>query len=80
VKLGREVPTVPVHLCSGLRSSNMTVTPLGTTTIHMVEGATFIDNAPDTSSIAMSRTFPYRRREIASEGSAQSPHWVPVHR
>jgi hypothetical protein len=58
VKPGREGPTVPVQLCGGLRSPNKTVTTAGTTTIRMVGGAVCIDNAPDTSSMAMSRTFP----------------------
>jgi hypothetical protein len=80
VKPGREGPTIPVQLRGGLRSPNRTVTHAGTTTIHMARVAACIDNAPDTSSMAMSMTFPYRHREMASEGSAQSPHWVPLHR
>jgi hypothetical protein len=67
-------------LCDGLRSPNRTVTPAGTTTIRMAGGTACIDNAPDTSSMAMSRTFPCRLREMAYEVSAQSPHWVPLHR
>jgi hypothetical protein len=57
VKPGREGPTVPVQLRGGLRSPNKTVTPAGTTTIRMDEGATCIDNASDTSLIAVSRIF-----------------------
>jgi hypothetical protein len=74
VKLGREGPTVPVQLRGDLRSPNMTVTPAGTTTIRMAGGAACIDSAPDTSSMAMSRTFRCCHREKASEGSVQSPH------
>jgi hypothetical protein len=35
----------------------MTVTPTGTTTIHIAGGAMCIDNASDTSSTALSRIF-----------------------
>jgi hypothetical protein len=44
----------------------MTVTPMGSTTIRMAEGTMFIDNAPDTSSMAMSRAFrcPHRKRPL----------------
>jgi hypothetical protein len=56
VKSGREGPTVPVQLRGGLRSPNRTVTPTVTTTVHMAGGATCIDNAPDTSLMAMLRT------------------------
>jgi hypothetical protein len=80
VKPGREEPTVSVQLHGGLRSPNGNVTPVGTTTIHMARGAACIDNAPDMSSMAMSSTFPCRHKETASEGSPQSPHWVPLHR
>jgi hypothetical protein len=80
VKPGREEPTVPVQLCGRLRSPNRTVTPAGTTIICMAEGVACIDNASDSSSIAMSRTFCRRHREKASEGSVQTPHWVPLHR
>jgi hypothetical protein len=80
VTLGREGPTVSVQLRGGLQSPNRTITPTGTTTIHMAGGAAYIDNAPDTSLMAMFRTFPCCHREMASEGSAQSPHWVPLHR
>jgi hypothetical protein len=55
-------------------------TPMGTTTNLKARGTTCIDNAPDTSSMAMCRTFPCHHREMASEGSTQSPHWVPLHR
>jgi hypothetical protein len=71
VKPGREGPTVPVQLHGGLRRPNMTVTHAGTTTIRMAGGAACIDNAPDTSSMAISKTF---------EESLQSPHWVPLYR
>jgi hypothetical protein len=74
VKLGREGPTVPVQLGGDLQSPSMTVTPAGTTIIRMAGGAACIDNAPDTSSMAMSRTFRCLHREKASEGSVQSPH------
>jgi hypothetical protein len=74
VKPGREGPTVPIQLCGGLRSPNRTVTPAGTTTIRMVGGSACIDNAADTSSMAMSRTYRCRHREKASEGYVQSPH------
>jgi hypothetical protein len=74
VKLGREGPIVPVQLCGGLRSPNRIVTPADTTTIRMAGGATCIDNASDTSLMAMSRTFRCRHREKASEWSVQSPH------
>jgi hypothetical protein len=47
---------------------------MGTITIRMVGGAACIDNALDTSSMAMSRTFHYRHRENASKGAVQSPH------
>jgi hypothetical protein len=57
VKPGREGTTVPIQLRGGLRSPNMTITPAGTTTIHMAKGATCIDNAFDTSSNALSRIF-----------------------
>jgi hypothetical protein len=57
VKSGREEPTVSVQLCGGLRSPNMTVTLAGITTICMVGGAACIDNAPDISLMAMSKTF-----------------------
>jgi hypothetical protein len=76
VKLGREGPTIPAQLHAGLRSPNKTVTPVGTTTIHMARGTVCIDNAPNTSLMAMSRTFRCRHREKASEGSVQSPHWI----
>jgi hypothetical protein len=59
VKSGREGPTVPVQLRGGLQSPNRTVTPAGTTTARMVGGTVCIDNATDTSSMAMSRTFHY---------------------
>jgi hypothetical protein len=80
VKPGREGSTVLVQLRGGLRSPNRTVTSAGTTIIRMAVGAVGIDNASDTSSMVMSRTFPCRHREMASEGSAQSLHWVPLHR
>jgi hypothetical protein len=57
VKLGREGPTVLVQLHGRLRSPNRTVTLASTTTVRMARGAACIDNAPDTSSVAMSRTF-----------------------
>jgi hypothetical protein len=57
VKLGREGPTVPIQLCGGLQSPNMIVTPTGTTTIRMAEGATCIDSASNTSSTVLSRIF-----------------------
>jgi hypothetical protein len=57
VKPSGEGPTVLVQLRGGLRNPNRTVTPVGTTTIHMAEGATCIDNASDTSSTALSRIF-----------------------
>jgi hypothetical protein len=69
VKPGREGPTVPVQLRGALQSPNMIVTPTGTTTIRMAGGAACIDNALDTSSMAMSRSFRYHHREKASEGS-----------
>jgi hypothetical protein len=55
VRPGREGPTVPVQLHGGLQSPNMTVTPVGTTTIRMIGGATCIDNASDTTSTTLSR-------------------------
>jgi hypothetical protein len=58
----------------------MIVTLAGTTIIRMAEGAACIDNAPDTSSMAMSRTLPCHHKEMASNGSTQSPHWIPLHR
>jgi hypothetical protein len=57
MKLGREGPTVPVQLRGGLQSPNRTATSAGTTTICMVGGATWIDNASDTTSTALSRMF-----------------------
>jgi hypothetical protein len=39
VRPGREGPTILVQLRGGLQSSNRTVTPMGTTTIHMAGGA-----------------------------------------
>jgi hypothetical protein len=39
---------------------------MGTTTIYMAGRVTCIDNAPDTSSMAMSRTFCCRYKEKAS--------------
>jgi hypothetical protein len=80
VKPGRKGPTIPVQLRGGLRSPNRTITPAGTTTIRMAEGITCIDNVLDTSLMAMSRTFRCHNKEKASEGSVQSPHWVPLHR
>jgi hypothetical protein len=74
VKLGREESTVPVQLCGELQSPNMTITPAGTTIIRMAGGAVCIDNTPDTSSMAMFRTFRYHHKEKASEGSVQSSH------
>jgi hypothetical protein len=35
----------------------MTITPVGTTTVRIAGGTVCIDNAPDTSSMFMSRTF-----------------------
>jgi hypothetical protein len=64
----------------GLQNPNRTITHVGTTIIRMTRGITCIDNAPDTSSMAMSRTFRCCHREKSSEGSVQSPHWVPQHR
>jgi hypothetical protein len=72
VKPSREGSTVPIL--------NRTVTPMGITTIRMAGHGVCIDNSPDTSLMAMSRTFPCHHREMASEGSAQLPHWVPLHR
>jgi hypothetical protein len=66
VKPVRKGPTILVQLRVGLRSPNKTVTPAGTTTIHMVKGTTCIDNTSDTSSMAMSKTFRCRHRERAS--------------
>jgi hypothetical protein len=40
----------------------------------MTGGTAYIDNAPDTSSMAMSRTFPCCHRENPSDKSEQSPH------
>jgi hypothetical protein len=57
MKSGREGPTIPVQLRGGLQNPNRTVTPADTIIVHMVGGVTCIDNAPDTSSMAMSRTF-----------------------
>jgi hypothetical protein len=53
---------------------------MGTTTIRMARGAACIDNASDTSLMAMSRTFHCHHKEKASEGSVQLPNWVPLHR
>jgi hypothetical protein len=53
-------PTVPVQLRGGLRSPNRIVTPTGTTTVCIAGGTACIDSAPDTSSMAMSRTIRYR--------------------
>jgi hypothetical protein len=80
VKPGREGPTILVQLRGGLRSPNGIVIPMDTTIICMAGGAVCIDNAPDTSSMAMYRTFHYCHREKAFDGSVQSPHWVPLHR
>jgi hypothetical protein len=68
VKPGREGPTIPVQLRGGSRSPNRVVTPAGTTTIRMDRGAACINNAPNTSSMAISRTFRCRHRKKASEG------------
>jgi hypothetical protein len=57
VKSGREGPTIPVQLRGGSQSPNRTVTPVGTTIVHMAGGATCIDNASDTTSTALSRIF-----------------------
>jgi hypothetical protein len=57
VRLGREGPTVSVQLHGGLQSPNMTITPTGTTIIHIAEGAMCIDNVSDTTSTALSRIF-----------------------
>jgi hypothetical protein len=80
VKLGREVTTILVQLRGGLQSPNRTITHVGTTTIRMAGGTACMDNAPDTSSVAMSRILRYRDRERAPEGSVKSSHWVPLHR
>jgi hypothetical protein len=48
---------VLVQLRGGLQSPNRIVTPVGTTTICMVGGATCIDNVFDTTSTALSRIF-----------------------
>jgi hypothetical protein len=80
MKPSRVGPTIPVQLRGGLQSPNRTVTPVGTTTILMAGGTACIDNAPDTSSMAIPRTFHSRHKVKASEGSVQSPHWVPLHR
>jgi hypothetical protein len=71
VKPGREEPIVPVQLRDGLRSPNMTVTPVGITTIRMAGGAAYIYNVPDTLLMAMSSTFHCYHMEKASEGSVQ---------
>jgi hypothetical protein len=63
-----EGPTVPIQLRGRLRSPNRIVTPAGTTTIRMAGGAACIDNAPDTSSMAMSKTFGHRHREKSLRG------------
>jgi hypothetical protein len=57
VKPGREGPTIPVQLHGGIQSPSRIVTPVGTTTIRMAGGATWIDNASDTSLTALSRIF-----------------------
>jgi hypothetical protein len=57
VKSGREGPTILVHLRGGLQSPNRAVTPAGTTTVHMPEGATYTDNASDTTSTTLSMIF-----------------------
>jgi hypothetical protein len=57
VRPDREGPTVSFQLHGGLQSPNRSVTPAGTTTIHMAGGATCTDNASDTSSTALSRIF-----------------------
>jgi hypothetical protein len=57
VRPGREGPTIPVQLRGGLQSHNMTVTPVGATTIHMAGGTTYIHNASDITSTTLSRIF-----------------------
>jgi hypothetical protein len=57
VKSGREGPTIPDQLHGGLQSPNRTVTSPGTIIVRMAGGTACIDNAPDTSLMAMSRTF-----------------------
>jgi hypothetical protein len=74
VKSGREGPTIPVQLHGGLRSHNRIVTPAGTTTVHMVGGAACIDNAPNTSSMAMSRTFHCRTSQGRPSRGLYSHH------
>jgi hypothetical protein len=59
VKSSREGPTIPVQLGGVLQSPNRIVTPIGTTIVYMAGGTACIDNALDTSSMAMSRTFRY---------------------
>jgi hypothetical protein len=70
---GREGPIVLVQLHGGLRSPNMTVTSTGTTTIHMAEGATCIDNTSDTSSTALFRIFRLIKT-VNLKGSSNSGH------
>jgi hypothetical protein len=72
VKSGREGPTVPVQLRGGLCSPNRTVTPMGTTIVSMAGEATCMDNAPDTTSMAMSRTFRCRM----SQGRPPRGHYI----
>jgi hypothetical protein len=73
VKLGREGPTIPVQLRGGLRSPNRTVTHTGTIIIYMAGGATSIDNASDTSLIALSRIVRLIK-VLTFEGSSNSLH------
>jgi hypothetical protein len=74
VNSGREGPTIPVQLCGGLGSPNRTITPTGTTTVCMVEGAACVDNPPDTSSMDMSRTFRYRTSQGRTLRGLYSSH------
>jgi hypothetical protein len=46
----------------------------------MVGGVACIDNAPDTTTMAMCRTFHCRHMENDTEGSVQSLDYVQLHR
>jgi hypothetical protein len=60
VKSGREGPTELVQLRGVLQSPNRTVTSASTTIVRMAGGVACIHIAPDSSLMALSRTYRYR--------------------
>jgi hypothetical protein len=73
VKPGREGPTAPFQLHGGLQSPNMTVTPVGTTTIHMAETPSAQTMPPTPHRLHYLRSSA-RSKRLAFEGSSNSLH------